>query len=650
MNTKNTILRGLRARSPLAAAVALALVAASPVNAFEFGTEGGLTGSLDTSLSYGISLRTEDPSARLVGKAAFDPTLFLQVAALNGQGRFLDAQALQVNAPGAFSVNGDDGNRNYGDAGDIFANTAKVTSELSLKYGDWGAFVRGTYFYDFENASKNVLSSRARNAVGEDARLLDAFIYKDFSFGETGTGNIRLGRQVVSWGESTFIQGGINVINPVDLSRLRVAGAELKEAFLPIDMIFTSFSFNENLSLEALYMFEFENIEVDPPGTFFSTNDFAGEDGSFAMLGFGTVPQPVINPDMFRSVCQSGSAGFGLSDNPALVDPVTGLPNPQLVAAGCGAAFARAENRNAKDSGQWGAALKYYSPELGDTEFGLYYLRYHSRLPIISGTAVTNSLSSSGRVIIEYAENIDLFGFSWNTTILDGWAFQGELSYRDNLPIQIDDVEVLFADLSPLNALIPQPGLKFVSQLGEFGLGEFISGMERHEVSQLQATFSKLYQSILGAEQTAVAVEVGFTNFWDLPPSSQLRFNGDGTNTGGGPDVSTGALRNPYTQTNGFPNAFSWGYRAVARSTYESFMGSAFTFAPRIAFNHDVNGTTPGPGGNFVEGRKSLTLGTEFIYLNQWSFDTSYTAFMGAGDRNVIRDRDFVSFSVRYSF
>ncbi|MDX2298765.1 MAG: DUF1302 family protein, partial [Xanthomonadaceae bacterium] len=71
---------------------------------------------------------------------------------------------------------------------------------------------------------------------------------------------------------------------------------------------------------------------------------------------------------------------------------------------------------------------------------------------------------------------------------------------------------------------------------------------------------------------------------------------------------------------------------------------------PRVAFNHDVNGTTPGPGGNFVEGRKSLTLGTEFIYLNQWSFDASYTSFFGAGDRNLIRDRDFVSFSVRYSF
>lgn len=641
MNTQNTISRGLRARSPLAAAVALALVAAAPAHAIQFGDEDGVHGTLDTSLSYGISLRTEDPSSRLIGKAHFDPTLFAKVSALTGQGRFLDAQALQVNAPGGFSVNGDDGNLNYGNAGDIFANTAKVTSELGLKYGDWGAFVRGSYFYDFENANKNVLSSRAQKKVGEDARLLDAFIYKDFTFGDTGTGNIRLGRQVVSWGESTFIQGGINVINPVDVSRLRVAGAELKEAFLPIDMLFTSFSFNENLSLEALYMFEFENIEIDPPGTFFSTNDFAGEDGSYAMLGFGTVPQPVNNPDLFNDVCRSGPAGFARSD--------TGL-SPQLVGAGCSAAFPRAENRNAKDTGQWGVALKYYAPELGDTEFGLYYLRYHSRLPIISGTAVTSSLTSSGTVIIEYPEDIDLFGFSWNTTILDGWAFQGELSYRDNLPIQIDDVEVLFAGLSPLNALIPQPGLKFVSQLGEFAPGEFISGMERHEVSQLQATFTKLYQSILGAEQTAVVLEVGGTKFWDLPPSRQLRFNGDGTNTGGGPDIASGALRNPYTQTNGFPNAFSWGYRALVRSTYESFMGSAFTFAPRIAFNHDVNGTTPGPGGNFVEGRKSLTLGTEFIYLNTWSFETSYTAFMGAGDRNLIRDRDFVSFSVRYSF
>lgn len=648
MNNQHKVFSGSRSRAPLAAAVTLALVAVAPAHAFEFGN-GELTGSLDTSLSYGLSFRTQDPATNLIGKAAFNPLLAAQVNALTAQGRFLEAQALQIASPGAFSVNGDDGDRNYGNSGDIFANTAKITSELSLKYGQWGAFARGSYFYDFENANKNVLSKRAREKVGEDARLLDAFVYRDFSFGESGTGTVRVGRQVVSWGESTFIQGGINVINPVDVSRLRVAGAELKEAFLPIDMIFTSFNFNENLSLEALYMLEFEQIEIDPPGSYFATNDFAGDGGAFAMLGFGTAPQPVNNPDLFRSVCQTGPSGFANSDvdfGPNIPDNVRN----QLIGVGCGAAFARGPNRNAKDSGQWGAALKYYAPELGDTEFSLYYLRYHSRLPIISGTAVTSSLTSSGRVIIEYPEDIDLYGFSWNTTILDGWAFQGELSYRPNLPIQIDDVEILFAGLSPLNAVIPQPGLRFASQLGNFSLGEFISGYERHEVSQLQATFTKLYQQILGAEQTAVVVEIGGTNFWDLPAKSVLRFNGDGTHTGGGPDIPAGSLRNPFTQVNGFPDAFSWGYRAVARSEYNSIFGTAVTFAPRIGFNHDVNGTTPGPGGNFVEGRKSLTLGSEFIYLNQWSFDASYTSFFGAGDRNLIRDRDFVSFSVRYSF
>ena len=83
----------------------------------------------------------------------------------------------------------------------------------------------------------------------------------------------RVGQQVVSWGESTFIQGGINVINPVDVSRLRVAGAELKEAFEGINMLWGSFELTPTVSLEALYMLEWEPIIPDPTGTFFSTDD-----------------------------------------------------------------------------------------------------------------------------------------------------------------------------------------------------------------------------------------------------------------------------------------------------------------------------------------------------------------------------------------
>ena len=40
----------------------------------------------------------------------------------------------------------------------------------------------------------------------------------------------------------------------------------------------------------------------------------------------------------------------------------------------------------------------------------------------------------------------------------------------------------------------------------------------------------------------------------------------------------------------------------------------------------------------------------EALYLNQWAFDLSYTSFFGADNLNLIGDRDFASFTVKYSF
>jgi hypothetical protein len=160
---------------------------------------------------------------------------------LQAQGRYLDAQALQIAARGRFSVNGDDGNLNYDD-GDLFSNAFKITSEMSLNIRDSGAFVRATYFYDFENEGKDVLSDLAQDKVGSEFKLLDAFVFHNFAISDTSNGSVRFGRQVVSWGESTFIQNGINVINPIDVAKLRVAGAELKEAFLPVDSLWASFA------------------------------------------------------------------------------------------------------------------------------------------------------------------------------------------------------------------------------------------------------------------------------------------------------------------------------------------------------------------------------------------------------------------------
>jgi len=267
---------------------------------------------------------------------------------------------------------------------------------------------------------------------------------------------------------------------------------------------------------------------------------------------------------------------------------------------------------------------------------------------------VTNSNPNSGRIIVEYPEDIRMYGVSFNTTLGEtGIALQGELSYRDNMPLQFDDVELLFSALTPLNPLIPAPGNRFISQLGDVGPGDYVRGWERHEVSQLQFTLTKAFGpgNWLGAQQIATVAEFGATEIWDLPAPEVLRYQGDGTDTGcGGDQLTGGALRNPVSQCDGFPTRFSWGYRLAMRADYNNVFGSPFNVSPRIAFNHDVNGITPGPGGNFLEGRKSVTVGAEATYLNQWAADLSFTEFRGAGHLNLIHDRDFVSFTIKYSF
>ncbi len=611
---------------PGALAAAMLCLASTGVQAIEF-SSGELSGSFDTTISYGAAWRASDLDEDNIGKAAINPTTFL-----------LD-NAGQRAAPGRWSVNNDDGNLNYPDGGDLISNTIKFTSELDVTWRNFGVFTRITAFYDFENEGKDFLSDAADERVGKDIRLLDLYVWGEHEVGDRFL-NWRLGRQVVSWGESTFIQGGINVINSVDVSRLRVAGAELKEAFEGVNMLWGTIDLTPTLSLEALYMFEYRRIIPDPAGSYFGTNDIATPGGSYVMLGFGGVPQPVINPDLYDTVCLQGN--LAASDSP--------LPTA-LVAAGCGASFPRVDSKfPGGDGGQFGVSLRWFVESLNATEFGFYFLNYHSRLPLISGSAITSQALSSGTYWTEYPEDIQLWGVSFNSNI-GTWALAGEVSYRPNAPLQVDDVEILFAGLTPLNPLIPAPVLRFKSQLGEFAPGEEIRGWEEHKSWQAQATTTKLFgpSNFLKANQIVFVAEAGLNYVSDLPDKDYLRFNGPGTDTGGGVDYLTGDFRNPITEPDGFADDFSWGYRLLARATYNNALG-AVTVLPRVAWAHDVSGTTPGPGGSFIDGRKTLTVGVGFNYLQKWVFDLAYTNYMGGGRYNLLKDRDFYAASVRYSF
>ncbi len=87
----------------------------------------------------------------------------------------------------------------------------------------------------------------------------------------------------------------------------------------------------------------------------------------------------------------------------------------------------------------------------------------------------------------------------------------------------------------------------------------------------------------------------------------------------------------------------------AGRLEYNNAIG-AVNVTPRFSFSQDVNGISPGPGGNFLEGRKALTVGAAFQYRINWEFDVSYTSFYGADRYNLLNDRDFLAANIKYSF
>ena len=133
---------------PGALAVTLLTLGAN-ASAIEFSNDEW-SGSIDTTVSYGAIWRTGDADDNYVGKATFNPTAFLLT------------NAEQRASPGRWSVNNDEGNRNYPESGDLVANTAKLTSELDVRYKNYGGFARFTAFYDFENHNKDFLSDEAQ--------------------------------------------------------------------------------------------------------------------------------------------------------------------------------------------------------------------------------------------------------------------------------------------------------------------------------------------------------------------------------------------------------------------------------------------------------------------------------------------------------
>ncbi|AHF66084.1 DUF1302 domain-containing protein [Pseudomonas cichorii] len=636
-----------RAKLPLAVSLASSL--ASPAFGVTFNV-GEIEGSFDSSLSVGASWSTASPNKNLIGA--------------NNGGRGL-------------SQTSDDGHLNF-KKGETFSKIFKGIHDLELKYGDTGVFVRGKYWYDFElkdesREFKDISdSNRKEGAKSSGAQLLDAFVYHNYAIGDQ-PGTVRLGKQVISWGESTFIQGGINSVNPVDVSAFRRPGAEIKEGLIPVNMFYLSQSLTDNLSAQGFYQLEWDQTVVDNCGTFFSQPDVIADgcDSNLAVLrsrsGLNTSLAAAGLPAgargaIFNSLAQQG-VNFGSPDEGAIVR--------------------RGPDRDARDGGQFGFAVHYNFEPL-DTEFGAYMMNYHSRLPIFSGrggsaasfsgaglvgslvgngiplgtaTALAPTLlplvvAGNSSYYVEYPEDIRLYGLSFSTTLPTGTAWSGEISYRPNAPVQINTTDILYSGISPLN-----PNVSLLS--GRPNTDQ--PGYRRKEITQLQTSLVQFFDQVMGAERLTLVGEVGWTHVGGLESTSKIRYGrdpvyGPGPLPGGqcatlNAGTLTGADQNNltrYCEDDGFTTANSWGYRARAIWDYNNVFAGV-NLKPSVAWSHDVKGYSPGPGANFEEGRKAVSLGLDAEYQNTYTANLSYTNFFD-GKYTTVDDRDFVALSFGMNF
>jgi hypothetical protein len=673
-------------RVVLAAAV---MSCATTAHAVElFGDSQNWSGSLDTTLSYGSVWRVQSSQKNIICTS---------------------------NGGNARSCNYDDGTLNYG-TGQV-SNLFRGLTELQLEYKQrFGIFARADTFLDTkaDDTDRTDLTSSAKDQVEKDTNMLDLFGYARFDVGSMPA-ELRVGKQVVSWGESTFFLTGMASLNHFDVTKLRGAAVNLRAGLLPQDQIYFNISPTANLTLEAFYQWDWDDTEPDPVGSWFSTNDFAVKGGEFVMLGFG---------------------GYG--DLGTDWTPLGGFfdPNFQHVP--------RRPGNTPKDSGQYGFAARYFFEGLlGGTEIGLYFANYHSRLPVLNGktgtqagfgnavgvataaqatafglasglsfdAAVSTGTASGasaaanqgGNISVSelqswatvsantylgggsvaslasalatdqfgksstyrtvFPENIKIYGLSFATNIF-GLSWQGEYTYKNDTPLQLDDVELLFKSLSPLDALTPtgcETNPRAIGNLGCFGqqgpagLNEVIVGYREKDVSQFQTTVTWFGNPMLGADLPLLVAEAAFTKVHGFEDKSTggpngwgLRYDAPGTFVSGNKNLAY-LHYNETDPESSFADDFSWGYRLVASLQYNNLIGP-WTVTPRLGFSQDVEGNTPGPGGNFVEDRLSYTLGVRADLQNKWQVDVAYTSFSSAGKANLIRDRDFIAATLSVSF
>ncbi|HEX7912075.1 MAG TPA: DUF1302 family protein [Paraburkholderia sp.] len=548
-------------KGPLQAALAATIAfGCGSANAFTFSNDT-IQGSFDSTVSLGTGIRTKSPSDSLVSPT-YDPATFTRT----GSGQL-----------GQFAGLSDQGDINY-KKGDAFTTYLKGSHELLLKMPSEGLtfMARGTWLQDF-TATKTTgatsgqdlfaatppqissgLADAARNDMRFKARILDLWLSKTFDvYGQQV--RVRAGNQVISWGESIYELGGINATNAIDVNRASQPGAQIKEFVLPAPIVSVASGLGSGFNVEGYVQVRWNKSYLPPVGSYWSTS--------------------IVGP---------GSAAYG------------------------------ARTQEARNGGQWGAALRYQPPGT-ELNLGLYAMTYHDKLP-------QTALDPSGATVFRYLEDRHLVGVSANFPLGD-WAIGTELSYR------------------PKDAVSLNPASGCVAQGGNCWVDEKKWQWHLATLLALQPSNARRLLNFLGADTATLTTETVVIAY----PSLRQNYGGSPVASGAllwgnefNDVVASGALNSPGDSVG---TKYSGGINVDFNWVYDGTLIHGWQVNPGIYVRRGLFGRTPNAEAQFMRGVTAVNFYVNFIENPaNWQVSLNYTRFMGGKSPldNPLHDRDFV--------
>ena len=576
---------------------------------------------------------------------------------------FTASAAMRVENRAHFGTADPTGGHNlFPDAGDVYSTPVSFLTDFGMSKDGFGFLTRFSYTYDHTIMGKDCsncerpnvwpypagsvtgggpesvfhgyldgapvpetidgISDSAQKLAGNKFTLYDAFVYGSWEVFGGHPLNVRVGKQVLNWGESNIQSGGISqMMNPKDLSKATTPGTDVKETLIPQESVYLNFGFTDNVSLEAYYTWNWRESTFIGVGTFFSPFDF---------LGTG------YNPDLFvRGIEKSGE-------------------------------------QRPDSGGQYGINMHFIIPSWNYADLGIYYVRSHAFNPYIGldpdyvphADPANPGFDTLAGYDWIYEEDQDTYAISLNGEGPLDSSFAIELNYKPDF-YDTREARNLFG-ISGIT--VPYTGLGG-AQVGEaFGFatpagttGRFADIVDEYGVipgseSGAADVWTLLYNftrsvgtDFLGADKISTIFDVSLV--W----IDGMSFGDNMDRVNDSPESPTGqsnAIVDP-GRFDGVDNLdrpltdFSWGYTAVMALEYNDVFANV-NVSPTMIFVHNVEGYTPFNAGGMVENQRTLVSKVSFSYLSSTTVDLQYVTWLGTAGTS--QGRDNVSIVFKRSF